>query len=237
MGVKRNKRLVVEFMSVLDRALAGPNGLSGKLSLSQIVKTSGRTISVKAVGEGSVSMSPRSGALSDGGSVKISAKPKRGSVFVGWWRPDGKACGWTPKMEVRGSMPGGCYEARFRRSDECRPPSVLHPPVTTLHIRVRDEFKHTIKVEEGCRPVSFRQNGKLPTGVKLDGASGVLSGKLWFRETNDVEVVVVGSDAASTKQTVKVSFVPLPPRSGAEASDDGDDHDDDKDDSEKKEDE
>ena len=226
MGVKKNKMLVVEFMSALDRALAGANGQGGKMPLSEIIKKSGRKVSVKAVGEGSVSMSPRSGALPEGGEVTMSAKPKQGNIFVGWWRPDGKACGWSPKLTVRGSMPAGCYEARFRHSDECRPPVVLHPPAATLNLRVWDVFKHPITVDESCRPVSFRVKGRLPAGVKLNQSSGVLSGRLLHRETNEVDIAVIGADPAKTEKRVKVTFLALAPRQGAKSIDDEEDLDD-----------
>ena len=157
----------------------------------------------------------------------MSAKPKQGSAFVGWWRPDGKACGWLPRLTVRGTMPAGCYEARFRHRDECRPPVVLHPPSATLNLRVWDVFKHPIAVDESCRPVSFRPKGGLPAGVKLNQSSGVLYGRLLHRETNEVDIAVIGSDPAKTEKMVKVTFVALPPRQGAKSIGDDEDSDDD----------
>ena len=228
-GAKKNKRLIVEFMSELDRALADEDGgRVGKMTISEIVKKSTRKVSVKAAGDGTVSMSPASGVLTDSGTVVMTAKPRKGNVFVGWWRPDGKACGWLPKLEVRGSMPAGCYQARFRPRADCQPPKVLSPESTTLNIRVFDMFKHAIRVDDACRPVSFRlkEKGSLPFAVNLNPSSGVLYGRLHNPVTNDVEIVVVGSDPARTEKTVKVSFVALPPRQSASRIERDDDEDD-----------
>ena len=121
MGVEKSNLLVVEFMSALDRALRGTEGQVDKMPLGEIVKKATKQISVKIVGEGSVSMSPASGMLPEGGRVTMTAKPKKGYVFAGWWYPDGKKIlRGGPKLMISGSMPAGCYEARFLSRDEHR---------------------------------------------------------------------------------------------------------------------
>ena len=212
MGVERQgPQLVSEVMAALDSALG--DYLAGKpcRKANELLKAGVKTISCRVEGGGgSVAMKPRSGIFKEGEAVKLSAAADDGFVFVEWRGPDGTVAGRSPKLTVQGGMPAGCYLAHFRKTSACSPP-VLAAPRGEQIAYVGERFRYSVSLSAESYPVEFRVLGGMPPGLKLRGtASGVISGYPTVAGTNDVEIAVVGSDAAKTEVRFPLRIVILP---------------------------
>ena len=114
MGGRKDRRLIVEFMSALDRGL-GERQMIGRKTLESMVQVAAVQISTQVDGTGgSVSIKPEDGLLYDGEEVELVAHPDAGYVFLDWRSPDGSLTNQESRLTVRGGMPAGCYTARFR---------------------------------------------------------------------------------------------------------------------------
>ncbi len=211
MGRKKDKLLSVEFMSALDRALDIRPGTESKYkTLRSIVTAATKRISVKAEGDGMVTMSPASGKLPEGKTVELKATARSGSAFVDWRRPDGSRAGWSYRLDIDGGMADGCYVARFRKRSDCTPPIVLSPTETTLCVHLLNRFRHAVRVDETSRPVRFHTKHPLPRGWSLHPETGVLTGTITDAGTNVVEIAIVGNDLKETTKNINVTIIGLP---------------------------
>lgn len=114
MGGRKDRLLIVEFMSALDRVL-GERQLIGHKTLESMVQVATVQISAQVDGAGgTVSTKPEDGLLYDGEEVELVAHPDAGYVFLDWRSPDGSLTNQESRLTVRGGMPVGCYTARFR---------------------------------------------------------------------------------------------------------------------------
>ena len=210
MGGEKHKLLVMELMSALDRAL-GAHDTKRFKSLDSILKEATVRISARAARfRGTVSITPESGLLAEGGKVELTASPNEGFAFLDWRRPDGSLAGLAPQLAVSAGMPIGCYTARFKRRSQCLPPMLLSPAETTLYVRVNAPARYEIKFPEACRPVSFRTNRKLPFDMKLDSATGVISGIPRIIRTNTVSVTIIGNDPQRTEKSMSLTIAVTP---------------------------
>ena len=212
MGVGRQgPQLVSEVVAALDSALG--DYLAGKQcrKANELLKAGVKTISCRVEGGGgSVAMKPRSGIFKEGEAVKLSAAADEGFVFVEWRGPDGTVAGRSPKLTVQGGMPAGCYLAHFRKASACSPPVLVAPRGEQI-AHVGERFRYSVSLSAESYPVEFRVLGGMPPGLKLRGtASGVISGYPTEAGTNDVEIAVVGSDAAKTEVRFPLRLVILP---------------------------
>ena len=205
MGGRRDKLLVVELMSALDRALGIKPG-DGHKTLESILQlaTEARRVSVRAEGGGTVKMTPKDGKLSDGEKVEIVAQPDAGSAFIEWLRPDGSSISLEPQLTIYDDMPIGCYTARFRDLSQCQPPVLISPAEVSVRVKALEEFKHEILVDESCRPVKFLIKQPV-AGVSVDPLTGVVKGSFPQAMTNTVEISVIGSDSGKTEKTVRLT--------------------------------
>ncbi len=114
MGGRKDRLLVVEFMSALDRALGERQTMTHK-TLESMVQAATVQISarVESIG-GTVSIKPEDGLLQEGEKVELVAHPNTGYVLLDWRSPDGSLASQEPHLTVLGGMPAGCYTARFR---------------------------------------------------------------------------------------------------------------------------
>ncbi len=205
MGGRKDKLLVVELMSALDRAL-GDGLTAGRKSLEEIVRSAVVRISARAEGDGgTVTMTPENGLLTDGGKVVLEARPKEGYAFLDWRQPNGSLACWESDMVVYVGMPAGCYTARFKSRAECLPPLIVSPTEAFIRVKVRDGFRHEIRIDESCRPVRFLIKRPV-AGVEIDPVTGVLTGEISQAATNIVEVAVIGYDPAQTEKTVRLTI-------------------------------
>ena len=221
MGVKRQNSLAMEMMMALDDALGVRPG-DGHKTLDELVKGATIKISARSEGDGGkVTMSPVDGVLPEGKTVELYAKPAMGNVFLDWRLPDGSFAGWESHLTVYGNMPAGRYTARFRNVAECKPPVLLSPAEVSIDVQVGDWFRHEIRVEDSCRPVKFYMT-RPAVGIKVNPATGVVTGVLTTAKTNVVEIAVVGHDPDQTAKAVRLTVTSFPRegKDGYEVSDD-----------------
>ena len=205
MGGRRDRLLVVELMSALDRAL-GDRLTAGRKTLESMVSSAVARISARSEGDGgTVSMTPENGLLAEGGKVVLSAHPKEECVFLDWRRPDGSLASLESTLTVHGGMPAGCYTARFKNRAQCLPPVIVSPIEMIILVKAKESFTREIRVDESCRPVRFLIRRPV-AGVEIDPVTGVLTGEIPQAATNTVEVAVVGSDPGRTEKTVRLTI-------------------------------
>ena len=204
MGGLKDKHLVVELMSALDRAL-GVQAKDGHKSLESILELAdaGR-VSVRAEEGGIVTMTPEDGKLADGEKVELVANPDAGYVFLDWLRPDGSSVAFEPRLNVSEDMAIGCYTARFKPISQCKPPLLVSPAEMAVRVKVMERFSHEILVDDSCRPVKFLIKHPV-AGVAVDSLTGVVTGSFPHATTNTVEISVIGNDPGQTEKTVRLS--------------------------------
>jgi len=205
MGGRRDKLLVVELMSALDRAL-GVQMTDGHKTLESILALAATArISSHADGGGTVTMTPEDGRLAEGMGVELVANPNEGFVFASWRRPDGSLVGLEPRLVVYGDMQAGCYTACFRSRSQCKPPLLISPDEVSINVKTREHFSYEILVDESCLPVKFKM--KTPVkGVKVDPITGVVTGMFMQAMKNTFEISVIGSDPDRTEKTVRLKI-------------------------------
>ncbi len=205
MGGRRDKLLVVELMSALDRAL-GVKTTDGHKTLESILALAAEAgrVSVRAEGGGTVKMTPEDGKLTDGEKVELVAHPDAGCVFLEWLRPDGSSVGLEPQLTVYDDMSIGCYTARFRSLSQCQPPQLVSPTEVSVRVKTREQFRHEILVDDSCRPVKFLIKNPV-AGVSVDPFTGVVTGSFPQAMTNTIEISVIGSDPGKTEKTVRLT--------------------------------
>lgn len=201
MGGRRDKLLVVELMSALDRALGVDTTSAHKTLESILVLGATGRVSVRVDGGGTVTMTPENGLLADGANVELIAHPEAGCVFAAWRRPDGSLAGLEPRLVVYGDMQVGCYMAHFKSLSQCKPPQLVSPTEVSIRVKARERFKHEIVVDESCRPVKF-QIKRPVEGVEVDPLTGVVTGMFTQAMTNTIEIAVIGSDPDKTEKTI-----------------------------------
>ena len=222
MGVSNSgKSLVCEFMDAVDKVLADYVAtIPGHRTADEILKSSIRNVSFKIEGTGTsskVSMKPKDGILPDGATITLDAIPGKDECLVDWLAPDGTAIWYDHSLKVEGRMPGGCYTARFKKKSECRPPVLLSPAETTLVVRVGQRLDYTIAVSEESKPVKFDfvegaddSDEGVPCGMRLNMGSGLISWTANAPSSNDVKVVITGSDAKHTQTNVFLRVIATP---------------------------
>ncbi|MBO7686202.1 MAG: hypothetical protein J6V72_07465 [Kiritimatiellae bacterium] len=229
MGVKKQKELAQEWILAVEGAVPGAQGIADGLSVATIVSKARKRVAVAADlekgAEGQVKMSPRAVRfLKEGQKVKLTAKPKKGSVLAGWRYPDGRVVRGKESLMVGSHYPEGTYTALFRRPENCAAP-VLHLPEQEVAWTEWDREKLTLRINADAYPVSFSCAG-LPPGVYLSSRSaGVIAGQPQTSGVWRVEVTVKGVErvqpAAKGTFTLRVL-----PRKGPKDDDGGADEDD-----------
>ena len=205
MGGRKDKLLVVELMSALDRAL-GDRLTAGRKTLDSILREATARISAKVEGTGgTVTITPENGLLMEEGEVKLAAHPNAGYVFLDWRQPDGSLASLKSTLTVDDGMPVGCYKARFKSRSECLPPKLISPEEVSIRVKVYESFTHEILVDEVCRPVTFQIKHPV-TGVTVNPITGVVTGEFPQAMTNTVEIAVIGSDPAQTEKVVRLTI-------------------------------
>ncbi len=205
MGGRKDKLLVVELMSALDRAL-GDRLTAGRKSLESILRAATARISAQAEGSGgTVTITPENGLLMAEGEVKLTAHPNEGYAFLDWRQPDGSLASLKSTLTVDDGMPVGCYKARFKSRSECLPPALLSPEEVSIRVKANESFTHEILVDESCRPVKF-QIKRPVTGVTVNPLTGVVTGEIPQAATNTVEIAVIGYDPGQTEKTVRLTI-------------------------------
>ncbi len=157
------------------------------------------TVYVIADGPGTITVSPLNGQVVNGKAVTLTAKPNKDALFVDW--DNGEA---TAAIKV---VPGvdTVYVARFRLKTDCADPEIDY--VTDAENQmVGVPFEMQVEINDDAKPVKFTATG-LPAGVKINAATGLISGVPTKAGTFGAASVKVTSVANSKK----VATIALPP--------------------------
>ena len=229
MGVKKQKELAQEWILAVESAVPGAQGMKDGPSVAAIVSKAKKRIAVAADlengAEGHVKMSREVKYLKEGQSVKLTAKPKKGSVLAGWRYPDGRVVRGKESLNIGSHNPEGTYTALFRRPENCAAP-VLHLPNQEVTWTEWDREKLTLRVNADAYPVTFSCTG-LPPGVFLSSRSaGVVAGQ---PQTSGVWRVEVSAKGVARAQPVArgAFMLRVLPRKAPKDDDDGGVDDDD----------
>ncbi len=119
-----------------------------------------------ADGPGTITLSPANGQVINGKPVTLTAKPEKDALFVDW--DTGEA---TASIKVAPAV-DTLYTARFRMKADCADPVIQ---VASARGMVGVPFELQVEINDGAKPVKFSASG-LPTGLKLNAATGLVSG-------------------------------------------------------------
>ena len=129
------------------------------------------TVSAVADGPGTVTVSPSDGRVVKGKPVTLTAKPSKDAVFVDW-SGGGEVFG-TATIKVAPTV-NTAYVARFRLKADCAAPEIgdiQDSPDTMVGV----PFAMQVNVNDAAKPVKFSAS-KLPPGLKINAATGLISG-------------------------------------------------------------
>ena len=126
------------------------------------------TVYAMADGPGAVTVSPANGQVVNGKAVTLTAKPDKDALFVDWSSGEETA---TIKVAPAGDT---VYVARFRVKSACETPEV-EDIIPSDNAMVGVPFSMQVEINDAAKPVKFSA-AKLPAGLKIDAATGVISG-------------------------------------------------------------
>jgi len=137
-------------------------------------------------GSGTVALSPKYGQAAVGKAVTLTAKADKNSTFVKWVQIDGLGMetpvGYTEKLSVLATGSDLLYKAVFRDKTSVAKPRLICDLSAFAALRVGVAFDQEVLVrnpnddgDDLVRPVKFTA-ANLPAGLKLDAASGRISG-------------------------------------------------------------
>ena len=152
-----------------------------------------------ADGPGTVTMNPASGKVINGKPVTLTAKPGKDAVFVDWTGGGQVSCAAAIQVAPTNDT---VYTARFRMKGELAAPAVesVEPSPNQM---AGLPFTARVEVNDAAKPVKFKA-AKLPAGLKIDAATGVISGIPTKVGTS--EVVVSVTSVANSKSTASVTM-------------------------------
>lgn len=216
--VKAGKSITVQLRSVNPKWIvpARATGVfdeeDGQWTVTAVA-TRVNVVSVEAnedEGPGTVSMSPANGQLAPGKTVTITAKPGKGAVFAYWESSDGDRV-----YQATAKVAPNCdtlYTAVFRMKEDLDDPDFdAGSYVESECAMVGVKYSAAFSVQDAALPAKYTAAG-LPAGLKIDAASGVVSGVPTKPGTYDITVSATGGASGKAKSTTtcEITIAPLP---------------------------
>lgn len=159
---------------------------------------------------GTVSMSPKNGQVLPGKPVTLTAKPGKDAVFA-YWLADGEKVGYTATFKY--APDADCtVTAVFRLKSAVEDPVLDQDDVVpSANAMVGVAFEAQVPLADAAYPAKFSAKG-LPSGLKIDAASGIISGVPTKAGEFSVTVTATGGVNAKAKPsvTLPISIKPLP---------------------------
>ena len=147
---------------------------------------------------GTATMSPSAGTMEFGTAVTLTAKVGNASTVFAYWTDDsGNIVGYSPTLKVFPEKDTN-YSAVFRVKTKCEAPEF---DVAESYLWA-DGGELLITVNDAAYPVKFSAKN-LPTGLKIDSSTGVISGNPTKPGT---DAVTVSATNASVKKPVTATF-------------------------------
>lgn len=139
--------------------------------------------------KGSVTKSPKQDEVKLGTTVSLTAKPSNSKTVFAYWEDadgnvltsaDGTHVGFAASLKVAPDALTNDYWARFRLKSACKRPvfeagNPYGDGFESANSMVGVAYKAQIVVNEDAYPVKFSATG-LPKGLKINAATGVISG-------------------------------------------------------------
>ena len=217
--VKTGKSVAIQFRSTDPRwtvpAKASYPINEGETAEIYVAATRVSVIAVDAEFEqlgasGTVTMTPKNGQVLSGKPVTLTAKAGKDTVFA-YWTVDGEQVGYTATFKY--APDADCtVTAVFRLKSEVEDPAPdVHAVVSSDNAMVGVAFEAQVPLAAAAYPAKFSAKG-LPTGLKIDAASGVISGVPTKAGTYTATISVTGGVNAKAKPsiTMPITIKPLP---------------------------
>ena len=149
---------------------------------------------------GTVTLSPKNGQVLSGKPVTLTAKPGKDTVFA-YWMVDGEKVGYTTTFKY--APDADCtVTAVFRLKSVVGDPELdASAVVPSANAMVGVAFKASVPIADAAYPAKFSAKG-LPAGVKIDAASGVISGVPTKAGDYVVTIATAGGANGKTKSSM-----------------------------------
>ena len=217
--VKTGKSVAIQFRSTDPRwtvpAKASYPIIEGETAEIYVAATRVSVIAVEEEFEqlgasGTVTMNPKNGQVLDGKPVTLTAKAGKDTVFA-YWTVDGEKVGYTATFKY--APDADCtVTAVFRLKSAVEDPAPdAEDVVPSANAMVGVAFKAQVPLADAAYPAKFSAKG-LPAGLKIDAASGEISGVPTKAGEFSVTVTATGGVNAKAKPsvTLPISIKPLP---------------------------
>ena len=159
---------------------------------------------------GSVSMNPKNGQVLPGKPVTLTAKPGKDTVFA-YWTVGGEKVGYTATFKY--APDADCTAtAVFRLKSAVEDPVLdADAVVPSANAMVGVAFESQVPLADAVYPAKFSAKG-LPAGLKIDAASGIISGVPTKAGSFPVTVTAAGgvNTKAKPSVTIPIAIKPLP---------------------------
>ncbi len=159
---------------------------------------------------GTVTMNPKNGQVLSGKPVTLTAKPGKDTVFA-YWLVDGEKVGYTSTFKYAPDVDSTAV-AVFRLKSGVEDPVLDESAVVpSANAMVGVAFSMSVPLDDAAYPAKFAAS-KLPAGLKIDAASGMISGVP--TKAGDYAVTVTAAGGANGKakssMTLPITIKPLP---------------------------
>ena len=159
---------------------------------------------------GTVTLNPKNGQVLSGKPVTLTAKPGKDTVFAYWLVNDEKV-GYTATFKY--APDADCtVTAVFRLKSEVENPALdVDAVVPSVNAMVGVAFEASVPIADAAYPAKFSAKG-LPAGLKIDAASGMISGVPTKAGDYAVTIATAGGANGKAKSsiTLPMAIKPLP---------------------------
>ena len=215
--VKAGRSVAIQFRSI-DPRWTVPARVNCKIEAGETTKLEVAATRVAIVeteaeleqpgASGTVAMAPKSGQVLSGKPVTLTARPGKDTVFA-YWMVDGEKVGYAATFKFAPDV-DSTARAVFRLKSAVEEPVLdMNRVVPSANAMVGVAFDMSIPLADAAYPAKFTAS-RLPSGLKIDAASGTIGGVP--TKAGDYQIVVTATGGAKAKSsiTLPIEIKPLP---------------------------